>query len=197
MTQRPDDNTIEIRRIVRMLDRTVEMAHDAELTGSLAERSTAAVRSYNTTVRHLIDTGQAPAALFAPLPDDANLTDVAVSSAQLAEYLRAGLPEDEQAPAHGPSISRNLNIGVIKYGGDSDELGEMIREHLAEWFGQAKPQETPAAGEQEASGAAGTPAGATAQASAEPAAGARRALPAQGARVEEMRTEGQGAGVRS
>jgi hypothetical protein len=194
MTQPANGNEIELRRIVRMLDKTVEMAQDAEMTGSLAERSAAAVRSYNTTVRHLISIGQIPTALFAPLPDDANLTDVAMSSAQVAEYLRAGLPDAEEQEQGGPTVDRRLIVGNINLGGgsDKDELAQMIRDHLAEWFGEAKTQAAPEAAEGVAGGEAASSAAASAPAG-EPAASPRRAaLPSQ-ARVEELRSEGQAA----
>src|SRR5690242_12620252 len=111
MTQAANGAALELKRIVRMLDRAVEMAQDAELTGSLGEKSAAAVRSYNSTVNHLLSAGQISTALFEPLPADANLTDVAMASAQLAEYLRAGLPEEEQERQGAPHIARSLTIG--------------------------------------------------------------------------------------
>lgn len=192
MTQPTNGNTLELKRIVRMLEKTVEMAQDAEMTGSLADKSAAAVRSYNTTVTHLISTGQIPTALFAPLPAEANLTDVAMSSAQLAEYLSAGLPEEEQDRHNGPEISRNFHIGVLQLGGgDKDELSQMIRDHLAEYFGEPKPDAAPE--EAESPSAAASPAAAS---NPGPAAGSRRtALPPQ-ARVEELHAEGQAAEAR-
>jgi hypothetical protein len=152
------------------------------------------LRTYNTTVRHLIAAGQAPEALFAPLPDDANLTDVAVSSAQLAEYLRADLPEEEQERERAPKISRNFTIGNLNlgHGADSDELGQMIRDHLAEWFGEARPKT--AEGSSEAPEA--TPPPQAGRAGGETPRAARASLPPQPARVEELRTEPQGTETR-
>src|SRR5205807_1107934 len=116
--------TLELQRLVRMLDRAVEMVHDAELMGNLADRSVAAVRNYNATVRHVTASGLAPAELFAPLPDDASLTDVGISSAQLAEYLRVGLPEPLQGREKEPNIARTLSIGnlILNPGEDKDDL---------------------------------------------------------------------------
>jgi hypothetical protein len=195
MTQPANGNNIELKRIVRMLQTTVEMAQDAELTGSLADKSAAAVRSYNRTVSHLLNTQQIPAALFSPLPDDSNLTDVAMSSAQLAEYLAADLPDEEgRAPKTGNYVGRSLTIGNLNLGGgDSDELTQMIRENLAEWFGEPKGSSAGESAVSEPAGAA--PEAGAARSSGEPAANPRRAaLPPQ-ARVEELRTEGQTAEV--
>jgi hypothetical protein len=184
MTQPANGNTLELKRIVRMLETTVEMAQDAELTGSLSEKSAAAVRSYNTMVNHLISTGQIPTALFAPLPADANLTDVAMTSAQLAEYLKAGLPAEEQERSIGSKIERNFSIGVLNLGsGDKDELSQMIRDHLAEHFGE--PKQSSASDETESAPAAES----APHANPQPSAGQRRAaLPSQ-ARVEELSAE--------
>src|SRR5436309_12574954 len=110
MNREPNGQSLELQRIVRMLDKTVEMVQDSELTGSPGERSAAAIHSFNATVWHVTDAGLAPASLFAPLPDDATLTDVGISSAQLAEYLRVGLPEELREKEKEPIISRMLSI---------------------------------------------------------------------------------------
>ncbi len=196
MTQPANGTTLELQRIVRMLDKTAEMAQDAELTGNMGDRSAAATRTFNATLKHLADTGEVSVAIFAPLPEDASMTDVGLSSAQLAEYLRAGLPEEAQAPAKSPLVSRNLTIGNLNLGGggDKDDISEMIREHLAEWFGEAKPRAADSATE----GAAAAEPGAAASGSSAPAPGepaARRALPSQ-ARVEELQAQPQRAEAR-
>jgi hypothetical protein len=193
MTQPANGVTLELQRIVRMLDRTAEMVQEVDVTGDAGQRSAAAIRSYNATLQHLASMGQVPAALFPPLADDASLADVGISSAQLAEYLRGGLPEEAQVQPKSPSITRNLIFsGPVDMGGsrDKDDLGQMIRDHLAEWFGGAKPESTPGAAEEPA-GEAAAPSDRSAPANAQPAAGSRRAaLPSQ-ARVEELRPEGQ------
>jgi hypothetical protein len=198
MTQPANGTILELQRIVRMLDRTAELAQEVDVTGDAGQRSAAAIRTYNATLQHLASMSQIPTALFPPLADDASLADVGISSAQLAEYLRGGLPEEAQGQPQSPSITRNLNFygPVDMKGNDKDDLGQMIRDHLAEWFGAAKPEPTPADGEEPAGEAAASPGSSPQAASSEPAAGSRRAaLPSQ-ARVEELRTEGQAEGSR-
>jgi hypothetical protein len=198
MNQQPNGTNLELQRIVRMLDRAVELAHEAELTGSVADRSQAAVRNYNNILKHLADRGEVPASLFAPLPDDASMSDVGISSAQLAEYLRAGLPEPAQEQDRKMRIERNFTIGNLNLGGgDKDELSEMIRERLSEWFGEARPA-TAGEPEQRAESAEPSP-----SPTASPGPGhtgdtpaSRRALPTQQARVEEMGAEQPGAEIR-
>lgn len=201
MTQPANGSTLELQRIIRMLDRTAEMAQEVDVTGDAGQRSAAAIRTYNATLQHLSSMDQIPTALFPPLPDDASLADVGISSAQLAEYLRGGLPEEAQGQRESPSITRNLNFyGPVdmqsRKGGDGDDLGQMIRDQLAEWFGGAKPEAAPGAAEEPAGEAAASSAASAQAANPEPAAGTRRAaLPPQ-ARVEELRPENQAAEAR-
>jgi len=96
MTNETNDHSAELRRIVRMLEKPASMAEHASLTGSMGGGKEVAVRSYNSVVEHLASISEIPAGLFPPLPADANLDSAGIASAQLAEYLREGLPEPEQ-----------------------------------------------------------------------------------------------------
>src|SRR5437016_11585044 len=101
MTQEPKDTHTELRRLVRMLEKTASMAEHASLTGSLAGGKEFAARSYNSVVEHLARIGEIPPGLFSPLTEDTSLDAVGIASAQLAEYLRAGLPEAEPQGSAG------------------------------------------------------------------------------------------------
>src|SRR5712691_2306694 len=101
MSNETNDHSAELRRIVRMLEKTASMAEHASLTGSMGGGKEVAVRSYNSVVEHLASIGEIPAGLFPPLPADANLDSAGIVSAQLAEYLQAGLPEVERQGAPG------------------------------------------------------------------------------------------------
>src|SRR4051794_874287 len=108
MNQEPE---AELRRIVRMLEKTAKLAQDASLTGSLAGGKDFAIRSYNSVLQHLSQSGEVPAALFQPLADSASIDDVGFASAQLAEYLREGLPEAQpgagQLGRSGPMLGND------------------------------------------------------------------------------------------
>src|SRR5437763_1446983 len=132
MTQEPKDTHTELRRIVRMLEKTASMAEHASLTGSMSGGKEVAARSYNSVVEHLAGSGEIPAGLFPPLPADASLDAAGIASAQLAEYLRAGLPEEEQQKGKGGSMIGGDGF-VINLGGLGD-IGELVREHLPEWL---------------------------------------------------------------
>src|SRR5262245_32982811 len=132
MNQEPE---AELRRIVRMLEKTAKLAQDASLTGSLAGGKDFAIRSYNSVLQHLTQGDEVPAALFQPLADSASIDDVGFASAQLAEYLREGLPESQpgagQAGRHGPMLGNDnvfFNIGSL------GEIADLVRENLPEWL---------------------------------------------------------------
>src|SRR5260370_41796683 len=101
MTNESNDHSAELRRIVRMLEKTASMAEHASLTGSMGGGKDVAVRSYNSVLEHLANLGEIPAGLFPPLPADANLDSAGLARAQLAEYLRGGLPQPGQQGAQG------------------------------------------------------------------------------------------------
>src|SRR5438128_8207696 len=142
MTQETNNHT-GLRRVIRMLERTVKMAEGASLTGAMSGGKEFAVRSYNSTVQHLTDTGEVPPALFPRLSEDANLDAVGLASGQLAEYLSAGLPEQEEPKGKGGSMIGGDGF-VINLGGLGD-IGELVREHLPEWLrgkrGEPEPKE--------------------------------------------------------
>jgi hypothetical protein len=176
------DPNIELLRIVRMLEKTVELAQEAHLTHNLADRSAAAIRTYNATVKHLVDTGVIPAFLFSPLAEDDSFTDVGVASAQLAEYLSVGLPEPAREEEKTRGAPKYSGLVITRGGGaDKDEIARTVREHLAEWLRELREEQAPSPADQPetAARAAQTPSSPGVTPS-----GSRRVLPAQQAGVE-------------
>jgi hypothetical protein len=121
MNREPTEPEAELRRIVRMLEKTAKVAEHATMTGSLSNGKAYAIRSYNAVVEHLASTMEVPPALFPLLAESASLGDVGIASSQLAEYLRAGLPE---AGVGDAVFGRFFNKG------DLAEIAEMAREHV-------------------------------------------------------------------
>jgi hypothetical protein len=188
MSQEPIGNETELRRIVRMLEKTTSMAENASLTGSMAGGKEFAVRSYNATLQHLGSTGEISPALFPALPDTASMDEVGIASAQLAEYLRAGLSEPErQDGGSRPSMGDGnvfFNIGGLS------EIGDLIRENLPEWLRAKREQKEPQKEGQEAAQSEHPPPNPNPP-SGGPAATARAPLPPQRVRIEELRPERQ------
>jgi hypothetical protein len=124
--QERQEKDAELRRIARMLEKTAKMVEHATLTGAMGGGREFAVRSYNSVRGHLEGIGEIPARLFPSLPDDASLDDVGIASAQLAEYLRAGLTEPRERVVGDGNIMINL--------GHLGDIAEMVRENLPEWL---------------------------------------------------------------
>src|SRR5712691_1891511 len=143
MTNESNDHSAELRRIVRMLEKTASMAEHASLTGSMGGGKDVAVRSYNSVLEHLANLGEIPGGLFSPLPADANLDSAGIASAQLAEYLRAGLPEPEQQGAPGQMGSKLGDHNVLFNIGSLGEIADVIRENLPEWLRGKRSQTEP------------------------------------------------------
>lgn len=190
--QEPTNHTTEVRRLVRMLEKTAEMAQHASLTGTLAGGSEHAVRSYNAVVERLGSIGEIPPGLFPPLANNAGIDAAGIASGQLAEYLRAGLPELEQEHKRGPALVGGDSV-IISLGGLGD-IGEMIREHLPEWLRgkRSQPEQNQSSEQhQETAGPASQPANppSSGRAGGESPPIARLSLPPQQARIEELRAE--------
>jgi len=144
MNQEPVDPHQELRRLVALLDKTAKVAEHGSLTGSLNSGKAYAVRSYNSIRQHVVTTGEAPESLFPALPENAGLADVGIACAQLAEYLRAGLPEPPRAHkgSHKGAFLKAGEGDVIISLGDLGDIGEMVRERLPEWL-RGKRQSAP------------------------------------------------------
>lgn len=132
MNQEPVDPHQELRRLVALLDKTARVAEHGSLTGSLSSGKDYAIRSYNAILEHVTGTGQAPSALFPPLPENATLADVGIACAQLAEYLRAGLPEEHRGSKR--AFLKAGDEGLIISLGELGEIGELVRERLPDWL---------------------------------------------------------------
>jgi len=196
MSEETNGRTRELRRIVRMLETTAAQATDLRHTGN--DPSPAGVRTYNAALKHLIDTGEVPAAIFSPLPEDVSMAELAMTCSQLSEYLSADLPggsEEEEDSGGKKLVIGQLNLGtrVGPGGSDPDEIAQIVRDYLAEWLGQGKkvPEQPPASEATPSAAASGTASASGGGARAE----TLRVLPT-GARVEEVRAEAPGA-VRS
>jgi len=119
-----DKEQRELRQIIGLLEKSFRIARDASLTGSMAGGKEYILQQYNAIVTSLAERGRVLGSLFPPVTPDASYDAVGVACAQLAEYLKAGLPEEHESHRdrrHG----RNVNI--IGNVGDLKEIGELIR----------------------------------------------------------------------
>jgi hypothetical protein len=192
----PTEPEAELRRIVRMLDKTAKLAEHATLTGSLSNGKSYAIRSYNAVVEHLASTTEIPPALFPLLSESASLGDVGIASAQLAEYLRAALPEQQD----------NLLFKGFFTKGELGEIADLAREHVLDQVrrrfrerdrhGRAERHDpSPPPPAPPPPPPPGRPTGSTAGAPEPPVA--RLWQPPQGAGLEDLRPEQEGTAASS
>ena len=119
---RNKEESMNIRKIRRLLHETKKIAENASLTGSLQGGAKIAIRQYNAILNHLQETGAIPEDLFQTLDEDeCSFDELGVTVAMLDGYLEED--EDESTTMNAES------------GGDSsgDERGRN-REHRNKSF---------------------------------------------------------------
>jgi hypothetical protein len=139
----------ELLKLINVLRRTGRMAMQAEWTGAGKDPATAAycTARYNRVLERLKEIDAGVGSVFDPLPADSTLAVVAMACRQLVAYY-----EDE----FGPELRRHRapHMGAFvfdarssfkdfwqKSSRDIEDLGEFIRESIAEWMRQRKPGE--------------------------------------------------------
>jgi hypothetical protein len=132
-----DKDLREMRQIIGLLEKSFRIARDASMTGSMQGGKEYIQEQYNAIVKNLTERGTLATGFFPPLVADASYDAVGVACAQLAEYLKAGLPEErewerERGRRHGKNVNIIGNVGDLK------EIGELIRESLPEWMRAAR-----------------------------------------------------------
>src|SRR5918911_2088737 len=153
----------ELLKLINVLRRTGRMAMQAEWTGAGKDPATAAYCTgrYNRVLERLKEIDAGAGTVFDPLPADSTLPVVAMACRQLVAYYEDELPPEMRR--HGPHI-RAFAVDARetfkdfwqKSSRDIEDLGEFIRESIAEWMRQRKgPGGTcaPGAGARDAAGA--------------------------------------------
>ena len=125
----------EIQKLVNVLRRTSRMALQAEWTGNDKGASAFCAGQYNRVLARLREIDQGLSNVFEPLPQDSSLTVTAMACRQLVAFY-----EDELGP--GARFARAYGIAFDpesfkefwqKSGREIEDLGEFIRESIAEW----------------------------------------------------------------
>jgi hypothetical protein len=135
----------EIKRMIRLLESTAEIAEHASLTGTFKQGQKASLRQYNAILERLKETEEIPGVLFPPLEEDAPFDEVGVACKQLAAYLQE---EDEPVKARPREAPFLDGSPIINIGGDLKDLGELIRDALPDWIKKGRvdiftPEEEP------------------------------------------------------
>jgi|ERR1041384_517025 hypothetical protein len=135
----------ELLKLINVLRRTGRMALQAEWTGGGKDPGTAAycVGRYNRVLERLKEIDADVATVFDPLPPEASLSVVAMACRQLVAYFEDDLPHEARRH-RGVPVSGFVFDGRAfkefwrKSAHDIEDLGEFIRESIAEWMRQRK-----------------------------------------------------------
>ncbi|HXG66286.1 MAG TPA: hypothetical protein VNO70_14385 [Blastocatellia bacterium] len=120
----------EIAKLVNVLRRTARMALQSEWTGGNQDAAAFCVEQYNRVLARLKELDAGVGAVFEPLPSGSSLTVAAMACRQLAAYY-----EDEVRSAPGWAKAQDFTLEdfLKKSARDIEDLGEFIRESIAEW----------------------------------------------------------------
>src|SRR5215210_7058041 len=125
----------ELLKLVNVLRQTARTAMHSELTGDDKGAAIYCAEKFNRVLARLKQIDESVSTVFEPLAPDSSLTVTAMACRQLVAYY-----EDEL----GPSARFRQAYGVAfdpqtfkdfwhKSGRDIEDLGEFIRESIAEW----------------------------------------------------------------
>src|ERR687883_1765021 len=139
----------ELVKLINVLRRTGRMAMQAEWTGASKDPATAqyCAGRYNRVLERLKEIDAGAGVVFDPLPPDASLAVVAMACRQLVAYYEDELPPEmrRQGPhirAFAVDARETFKDFWQKSSRDIEDLGEFIRESIAEWMRQHKGPES-------------------------------------------------------
>ena len=135
----------ELLKLINVLRRTGRMASQAHWTGADKDAAAFCADKYNRVLARLKELDESVGAVFEPLAPESSLTVTAIACRQLAAYYEdeldtAGRFRDARGIAVGPlrihtgsKVKRACRDIWREAGGDIEDLGEFIRESIAEW----------------------------------------------------------------
>jgi|SRR4051812_14110790 len=135
----------ELLKLINVLRRTGRMASQAHWTGAEKDAAAFCAEKYNRVLTRLKELDEGVGAVFEPLPIESSLTVTAIACRQLAAYYEDELgAESGVRGAYGFAFNpRWWNAGEKskrdcrnfwrEAGHDIEDLGEFIRESIAEW----------------------------------------------------------------
>ena len=135
----------ELLKLINVLRRTGRMASQAHWTGADKDAARFCAEKYNRVLARLQELDESVGAVFEPLAPESSLTVTAIACRQLAAYYEdeldaTGRFREAQGIAVGPlmihtgsKVKRACRDIWREAGGDIEDLGEFIRESIAEW----------------------------------------------------------------
>jgi hypothetical protein len=131
----------ELLKLVNVLRQTARTAMHSELTEGDKGAAAFCVDKYNRVLARLTQLDASVAAIYEPLPPDSSLTVTAMACRQLAAYYEDELgPRERLRQAYGFAFDpQSFKDFWHKSGRDIEDLGEFIRESIAEWTRRRHP----------------------------------------------------------
>ena len=144
----------ELLKLINVLRRTARMASQAHWTGDEKDAATFCADKYNRVLARLKELDETVGAVFEPLPADSSLTVTAIACRQLVAYYEDelgaggfrgayGFAFDPSWFARGRESRRESKRDCRNFwreaSHDIEDLGEFIRESIAEWTRHRRP----------------------------------------------------------
>src|SRR5689334_6407809 len=136
----------ELLKLMNVLRRTGRMASQAHWTGAEKDAAAFCANKYNRVLARLKELDEGVGAVFEPLPAESSLTVTAIACRQLAAYYEDELgAESGFRGAYGFAFDprwfgrggrgekRDCRNFWSEAGHEIEDLGEFIRESIAEW----------------------------------------------------------------
>lgn len=145
----------ELLKLINVLRRTGRMASQAHWTGEDKDAASFCAEKYNRVLARLKELDESVGAVFEPLPADSSLTVTAIACRQLAAYYEDelgagggfrgayGFAFDPSWFGRGREHRRESKRDCRNFWRDAshdiEDLGEFIRESIAEWTRRRQP----------------------------------------------------------
>jgi hypothetical protein len=130
----------ELLKLINVLRRTSRIAMQSEWTGGAQDAAAYCTDQYNRVLARLKEIDSSVGAVFEPLAQGSSLTVVAMACRQLSAYY-----EDELGPSRGFGRAHAFHFDPTMFkefwersAREFEDLGEFIREGIAEWARQRK-----------------------------------------------------------
>lgn len=132
----------ELIKLINVLRRTSRITLQSEWTGGSQDAAAYCTDQYNRVLARLKEIDPGVGAVFEPLAQGSSLTVVAMACRQLSAYY-----EDELGPSRGFGRAYGFHFDPSmfkefweKSAREFEDLGEFIREGIAEWARQHKKE---------------------------------------------------------
>ena len=135
----------ELLKLINVLRRTGRMASQAHWTGAEKDAAAFCAEKYNRVLARLKELDEGVGAVFEPLAADSSLTVTAIACRQLSAYYEDelgaergfggayGFAFNPRWWGAGAKSKRDCRDFWREAGHDIEDLGEFIRESIAEW----------------------------------------------------------------